>query len=208
MASTAMAMRPAIPVQRHHIAPNFDLVIIAKQLKPRTTNSEPAQVICVHEFEVSKKVLCEVDYSKVVISKGFADTGKDKYEVKEDDPAALKIWLELLHGRLSVGSSMVSIATVCHVPIVGRKHDFDVLGEGAQDWFRKWYAHNTRGKEFTAFQCRELIYPYYTFDHVHAFAAVTKKLAYNINGHIQESRPKGVSAEQEEQRLRSRAMSE
>jgi hypothetical protein len=208
MASTTMAMRPATPVQRHHIAPSFDLIITAKELKPRTISSEPAQVICVHEFQVSKKVLCEVDYFKVVISRNFGDTGKDSYEVKEDDPAALKVWLELLHRRMTASSLKVSIATVWHVLIVARKYDFDVLGEGAQAWFNKWYMDTTRGKEFNTAQCRELIYPCYTFNHAHAFAAVTKKLAYNITGHIQESRPKGVSAEQEEQRLRSRAMSE
>jgi hypothetical protein len=208
MASTTMAMTPATPVQRHHIAPSFDLIIIAKELKPRTISSEPAQVICVHEFEVSKKVLCEVDYFKVVISRDFGDTGKDSYEVKEDDPAALKVWLELLHRRMTASSLKVSIATVWHVLIVARKYDFDVLGEGAQDWFSKWHRSRIQDKEFDTDECCELLHPRYTFNHAFAFAAVTKKLAYNSHGHVQESRPKGVSAEQEEHRLRSRIMGE
>jgi hypothetical protein len=209
---------PEPPCQRYQIAPDFDLVIIAKELHPNTKGTERERVIYVHEFEVSKKVVCEIGYfSAVVSSEEFAvtgkdlyevaDTGTDLYEVKDDDPVALKIWLELLHHGKTTESLGVSIASVWHVLIVARKYDFDALGESAQAWFSEWYSHNTRNREFNTLQCREPIYPCYTFNHAQGFAAVTKKLAYNTPGHIQESRPKGISAEQEEQRLRSRAIS-
>jgi hypothetical protein len=192
--------------KRYQIAPDFDLVIILKEFFPRTKHGEPDRLCRVHEFEVSKKIICEFDYFQVVgFSQSPADAGKDLYEVKDDDPVAFKTWLELLHHGTSPVSLKVGIATVWRVLGVARKYKFHVLSASAQTWFREWY--NTRENGFSTYQCRELIYPCYTFNDAHLFAAVTKKLAYNIRGHIQENMPDGVSDEQEEQRLRSRATS-
>jgi len=200
MANTTAASPPH---KRHRITPNSDLIIIVKEISPRIGGKT---VICIHEMEVSKEVMSKNQYFKAALfSTYFGDTGKDSYELKKDDPAALKIWLQLLHGTLDKTSLEVDIASVWHVLVLARKYDFDALGEGAKKWFQQWY--NQRAGKLTTLHCRELIYPSYTFDSAQAFAAITKQLAYNIDGHIQESRPTGVSEEQEEQRLRSRAIS-
>lgn len=195
------------PTIRHKIAPDHDFLIIAKEVRYRHAKDGKPLIVCVHEFEVIKKTFAEFDYFKAVFKPDtFADTGKDSYEVEEDHPAALKIWMQLLHDRLDESSLKVDIATVWHVLVVARKYDFDALGQEAKDWFKKWY--QAPGHRFDTLQFRQLIYPCYTFDCAEGFAAATKDLAYNIQGHIEEEMPLGVSDEQEEQRLRSRAISE
>lgn len=204
MATTTTApTAPNPPRTRHRITPDHDMILIAKKLQFRNGQQH---VVRVHEFQVSQKFLTNVEYFRVALnSQSFADTAQSHYEVKEDEPAAVKIWLQLLHGRVDDSSLRVDIATVWHVLVVARKYDLDALGKEAKAWFKSWYGK--QGTKFTTLQCRQLIYPCYTFDHAEGFATATKHLAYNIMGHIQEDRPDGVSAEQEEQRLRSRAIS-
>lgn len=200
MASTAVT---STPHKRHKITPNSDLIIIIKEVYPRISGDT---VVCVHELEVSKEVMSKNMYFRAAtLSKSFADTGKDFYEVKGDDSAALKVWLQILHGTRDRTSLAIDIASVWHVLVLARKYDFDALGEAAKKWFQEWY--DQRAGKLNTLQCRELIYPCYTFDCAKGFTAITKHLAYNTGGHIQESRPTGVSSEQEEQRLRSRAIS-
>lgn len=54
-----------------------------------------------HELGVSKEVISVNEYvNRVSFSKSFADTGKDFYEVIDDDLVALEILLRLLHDHL------------------------------------------------------------------------------------------------------------
>lgn len=200
--TTANAATPDPPRVRYRMAPNHDFLLIARELKYRHENDEEPLIICVHEFEVTRKTLEDIEYFTAVFkSNTFADTGRDFYEVKEDNPAALKIWMQLLHGNLDSSSYAVDITTVWHVLIVAHKYGFDALGKEAKGWFKKWY--KTNKSNFSITDCRELLYPCYHFDEAEGFAAITKRLAYNNVGHITERRPEGVPAIQKQHRLDS-----
>lgn len=67
-----------------------------------------------------------------------------------------------------------------------------------KEWFARWYEQK---RNIDTTECRELLYPCYTFDHAKGFAAMTKQLAYDFSGHIEEQRPEGVGASQREHRL-------
>lgn len=201
MADTMVALRPAVPSVRHHIAPEWDLIIVVDELAPRGTGSAQDRVICTHEFEVSKDALSKIPYFNVAASsKSFADTGKNDFEVKGgDDPAAFDICLRLVHGCLDKTNPEARISTIWNVLVTSRKYGFDALSDELKQWFSAWYA--TRKENFNTMDCRELLYPCYHFDHAQAFAAVTKRLAYKEVGHIEEHMPELVDAEQKEHRI-------
>lgn len=56
-----------------------------------------------------------------------------------------------------------------------------------KDWFLAWYAENI-AKQSKAGEdtCCELLYPCYYFNHAPGVAAITKHLACNMCGHIEE----------------------
>lgn len=201
MATTISAQGTLDPPHiRHHISDKHDFLLVVKVLGASTERDTERPVIAIHEFEVAKSALEIVDYFGVALnSNTFADTGKGSYELKEDDPNALKIWMQLLHGSLDTSSYQVDIATVWQVLIVARKYDFDVLETEARGWFTRWY--NIHASRFSVADCRELLYPCYSFNEARSFAAVTKRLVYNVAGHIEERRPEGIPASQREHRI-------
>jgi hypothetical protein len=179
------------PNKRHCITSDSDLIIVIKEVRPRYHGRN---AICVHELEVSKEVMGRNQYfNRVSFSKSFGDTGKDYYEVKEDDPVALTIWLQLLHGCLDKPKMDAGIATVWNLLVVTQKYNFDGHCAELKEWFIAWYAENvTKPGTISNILCCELLYPCYYFDHAEGFAAITKHLAYNVCGHIEDQMPCGV----------------
>lgn len=115
-----------IPRLRHHIADNNDLIIVVRGVEGYSGLEVPTgSIITVHEYEVSKAALCTHPYFEAVINPNFADTGGATYEVKDDDPAAVKVMLEYLRGSLDKSSLTVTTATVWNVLVVARKYDLD-----------------------------------------------------------------------------------
>jgi hypothetical protein len=177
--------------KRHTIAAESDLIIVATET---SFYRRGRRVVCIHELEVSKEMISKNKYfNRVSFSKSFADTGKDFYEVKDDDPAALEIWLRLFHGCLEKTKMDASIANIWNLLVLAQKYDFDGHSPELRDWFFAWYEENVaKHDSIEERTCQELLYPCYYFDHAPGFAAITKHLAYNSVGHIEEHRPKGV----------------
>lgn len=207
MATTKeIATTAEIPTQleRHQIAPEHDFIIVLKEVKPRTGN-DGKQFMLVHEFEVAAAIMCKYKHFEVVSSsKQWPNTGKDTFEIKGDSLPALEIWLRLLHGCLDKTKLGASISTIWNLLVLAQKYNFDGHCPELKDWFFAWYAENiaTRGTigEVT---CRELLYPCYFFDHAPGFAAVTKHLAYNMRGHIEEHMPAGVDPIHKEHHMKN-----
>lgn len=196
-----MATTEEIPTEheRHNIAPESDLIIFVKEAKRR---SDGEKFVCVHEFAVSTTVLRESSYFKVVFSsKQWADTGKETYEVKGDDPAAWEIWLQLLHGCIDEAKVDTRISTIWNLLVLALKYDFDGHCPELKQWFFAWYGNFDKHNNLREIPCRELLYPCYFFDHAVAFAAVTKYLVYNMCGHIEEHMPNGVEPIQKEHHM-------
>jgi hypothetical protein len=191
-----MATTDEIPTEheRYHIAPEHDLTIIIKETKLRGEGDDEERFLCVHEFEVATAVMRECKYFKVVLSsKKWVDTGKETYEINDDDPAAFEIWLRLFHGCLDKARMEASISTVWNLIVVAQKYDFDAHCPELRDWFSAWYKENfAKHGSLSNPTCQELLYPCYYFDHAPGFAAITKYLAYNMSIHIQEEMPEGV----------------
>ncbi|KAF2280106.1 uncharacterized protein EI97DRAFT_368680 [Westerdykella ornata] len=91
----------------------------------------------------------------------------------------------------------IDITTIWHVINAGDKYlfsDDEELADPAREFFKLWYAQNVDLDSFTpdlatTTFARQLALPCHFFDHPEAFAAITKWLAYNCVGHIQESVP-------------------
>jgi hypothetical protein len=190
-----MATTEEIPTEheRHSIAPEHDLIIIVKEARPHTGN-DGRRFMLVREFEVSTAIMREYKYFRVVLSsKQWADTGKETYEMSGDDPAALEIWLRLLHGCLDKARMDASISSVWNLVVIAQKYDFDAHCPELRQWFFAWYAENiAKHRGISNSICQKLLFPCYYFDHAPGFAAVTKHLAYNMCTHIQEEMPHGV----------------
>lgn len=188
--------------KRHSIATDSNLIIIAKEISRR---GRDRKVVCIHELEVSREVISKNKYfNKVSFSKSFADTGKDFYEVKDDDPAALEIWLRLFHGCLDKAKMRATISNIWNVLVLAQKYDFDSHHPELTKWFFAWYEENIAAHDSIEEQtCQELLYPCYHFDHAPGFAAITKHLAYNSVGHIEERRPKGVDPIRKEHHVKN-----
>jgi hypothetical protein len=86
-----------------------------------------------------------------------------------------------------------SISNIWNVLVLAQKYDFDGHHPELGKWFFAWYEENIAAHNgIEESTCQELLYPCYHFDHAPGFAAITKHLAYNSVGHIEERRPKGV----------------
>ena len=143
-----------------------------------------------HDYAVSRATLERIPYFRAIFPhRGLRDTGGDYHELHEDDPAAWKIWLQIIHDSLDRASYEVSIATVWNVLVIADKYQLSPKHEKTKSWFAKWY--QTSGDPMTVEDCSEALYPCHTFDYARGFAYATKHLAENNEGHIGEKRPEG-----------------
>jgi hypothetical protein len=143
-----------------------------------------------YDYAVSRATLEHIPYFRAIFPhRGFRDTGNDYHELHEDDPAAWKIWLQIIHDSLNRDSYEVGIATVWNVLVIADKYQLSPKHEKAKRWFAKWY--DISGDPVTVDECSEALYPCHTFDHARGFAFATKRLAYKNEGHVGEKRPEG-----------------
>ena len=183
-----------LPRERHVLASINDFTVVACDTeREEQTDSNGIKVIehvptKAHDFAVSRDVLERVPYFRAMLaSRGLRDTGKDFHELHEDDPAAWKIWLQILHDTVDANSYEVGIATVWNVLVIADKYELSPKGEAAKGWFAWWYKR--WGDPETVDDCSEALYPCHTFDHPRGFARATKLLAYENEGHICEQMP-------------------
>lgn len=187
--------------ERYEIASNHDLVLVVKEnwIISRRVGDEfveqQGEPRAVYEFEVSREVLIAIPYFKRLLAQEYSEAKQNTVELKEDDPRAWKLWLQILHaGSLEQSSYEVPTVTVWHVLLIAEKYGIDPTREDAQQWFDKW-VETQAGEGLFTDQRRicEILFPCHAFDHAPGFAAGTEWLAYNSVGHIMESRPAGFT---------------
>jgi hypothetical protein len=191
-----MADSHHLPRQRHILTDHHDFTIVVYDTVEEdftdasgfeTFRNTPTQA---HDYAVSRSILERIPYFRAIISpRGFRDTGNEYHELLEDDPAAWKVWLQIVHDSLEKGSYEVGIATVWNMLVIADKYQLSPKQEKAKTWFAKWY--HTSGDPVTVDDCSEALYPCHTFDHARGFAYASKRLAYNNEGHVGEKRPEG-----------------
>jgi hypothetical protein len=191
-----MADSHHLPRQRHVLTEDHNFTIVVYDTVEEeftdangfeTFHNIPTQA---HDYAVSRSTLERIPYFRAILSpRGFRDTGKDYHELLEDDPAAWKVWLQILHDSLEKGSYEVGIATVWNMLVIADKYQLSPKQEKAKTWFAKWY--HTSGDPVTVDDCSEALYPCHAFDHARGFAYASKRLAYNNEGHVGEKRPEG-----------------
>ena len=186
----------SLPRERHILASGHDFTVVVYDIEgeERTSGNGVKVVDLVpkkaHDFAVSRDVLERIPYFRAILApRGLRDTGKDFHELHEDDPAAWKIWMQILHDTVDAESYEVGIATVWNVLVIADKYELSPKSEAARGWFASWYKR--WGDPETVDDCSEALYPCHTFDHPRGFARATQLLAYENEGHIGEQMPLG-----------------
>lgn len=185
----------SVPGGEHHeIAKDPDLVITLTHYERFTFNEsgqlvEKVVPVRFFEFFVARKILINVSHFRERIPLPvLGKASLDIVALKDDDPRAVKIWLQILHGTYDVASYSAPIITLWHMLAIADKYRLDPKDDAARKWFEDWLATRFR---HTYEECCELLLPLCRFDHAAGFAAVTCQLAYTGQGHIMEKRPYG-----------------
>lgn len=185
---------PVVHRECYTIAAKPDLIVTVTQ-QDTTTSTCTGQLvqlvtaIRIYEFEVARGILAGVPYFRDRIP--LPVPGKASLDVvalKDDDPRAVKIWLQILHGTYDSSSFTAPIITVWHMLVVAERYRLNPKDKDAQKWFKRWLANRFHD---TYDECCQLLFPLHSFDDADGFAAVTMKLAYTGQGHIVEKRPQG-----------------
>jgi hypothetical protein len=142
-----------------------------------------------YEFEVSLEALHKIAYFRRNLPVDKAAHGIS--ELRDDDPRAWKIWLEMVHRRLSEQSYYAQISTVWHVLRIADKYAINPKCADAGKWFDQWFFTQSAEGIFTSNdKVRQILFPCHAFDHALGFTTCTMWLVYNCAGHIAEERPK------------------
>jgi hypothetical protein len=107
---------------------------------------------------------------------------------KERAVVGIEVVLRALHKTLL--DSSYSIDTEAIWEVIEWCNDRQIETEKLEDWFTTWWEKKDK-KKLEIDEMRMLLTPAYTFDHAHAFAFLTRYLAYNMANHITEYNPSG-----------------
>ena len=181
--------------ERYTIAHPHDhvLIVLPSSIVTRYVNGVyeekrgPPQIA--FEFEVSLAALHKIAYFRRTLPVDKAAHGTS--ELRDDDPGAWRLWLEMVHGRLDEKSYCAQILTVWHVLRIADKYAIDPTCADAGKWFDQWFFTQSAEGIFTNNDnIRQILFPCIAFDHALGFTTSTLWLAYNYAGHITEKRPK------------------
>jgi hypothetical protein len=143
-------------------------------------------------FKVNRQVLRDNSaFFRSDFSVDWSASGQEVFDLGEEHVVALGIWLRVVHKTLVDGNYTVDLIHVWHVIELGRKYLFE--GEKLNEWFEKWM-EKKGGDGALGFQLdelRQLVYPCYQLQNAQGFADVTRRLAYETEGHVSEYTPRG-----------------
>jgi hypothetical protein len=203
-----------LPRKTHRIAtvPNFTFTVydaVRDELKDGNGNVivefTPTRA---YDLEISRWVLERLPHFASYFRSGGPNAALTQYDhVEAESPAAWKLLLQVLHGPdhgcFDESSYRVSILTIWNTLDLTHEYEYDPTGKKMKDWFAAGYDKN---KKPNTQQCRELLYPALVFDHAQVFATVSKQLAYNVPGHIEERMPKGFDTSKKQHHLPNNRM--
>ncbi|TVY41386.1 hypothetical protein LSUB1_G003251 [Lachnellula subtilissima] len=108
----------------------------------------------------------------------------------DDNAICIEIWLRAIHPNAMVDSMYdMDIKHVWNTLQASRRFDFQL--EKLNNWFAEWIVRKG-GDDCSRFKTSELaqiFYPCQEFDEPKNFAQVTRRLAYEVAGHISDDNP-------------------
>jgi hypothetical protein len=140
---------------------------------------------------VSREVMLEHSPVYDAFFKRWAKPDQGTVDFKVDKERALvgiEVVLRALHKTLLDASYAIDIEAIWEVIEWCNNRQIDT--EKLEDWFSTWWEKRDK-KNLEIDQMRMLLTPAYTFDHAHAFAFLTRYIAYNMADHITEYNPSG-----------------
>ncbi|KAK8191559.1 hypothetical protein HDK77DRAFT_476580 [Phyllosticta capitalensis] len=146
----------------------------------------------VTDFEVQKDILTtKSPVFSSMLGSHWREAGENTVELHEDtfiSTTALEIWFRVFHDKINQDEHCkgVTRAQLWHLCEAAVKYGF--RRADLKDWFGSWF-DQVEGSELSEQIARELLYPCFAFGNIHAFARVTKYLAYNATGYITEVNP-------------------
>ena len=140
-------------------------------------------------FKVSRRTLLETpcnDYWKTLLEGSYKEAGQNEVTLHDDTVASMELWLRVFHGKLIEDSYTIKVAEIWHAIEVSRKYLFHL--EKLEVRF-KGYWEKVDKKSFDVLNLRQYLFPCQALCHSIAFAYVTRRLAHEEVGHVQEFNP-------------------
>lgn len=139
-----MANSHHLPRERHILTDDHDFTIVVYDTVREELTDASGFVtvedtpVKAHDYAVSRATLERIPYFRAIFPhREFRDTGNDYHELHEDDLAAWKIWLQIVHDSLDKDSYRVGIATVWSVLVIADKYQLSPKHEKAKKWFAR-----------------------------------------------------------------------
>ena len=182
------------------IAPNGDVELRVIEMESVTDSDDRVTQIVKQECDflcLKEKLVDSSTYFKSMFFKGslpsalnlergvFAETGQRTVRLEDTHVKSMEIWLNAIHKPNYQGTLDVPLSTMWHLVKEGDKYDLD--NGLLKPWFMEWVSKYTC--RFSFEMCPMLLYPCWIFDHAKEFARVTKALAYQTTGHVNEGNP-------------------
>lgn len=183
--------KPPRSIHSHNISLQSDLAIrIYYQIAPTDVSTDNyTEEYDEHVFYVKKETIIKYDYFKALLTGPLKKMRESSVELRGDHPDAMLIWFTILEaGAWSPDekNTNMNIDISWHVLAAGHKYGLDP--QLVSGWSELWHIRSGRNRN-DAPSHQKLLFPCYTYDHIHGFAASTRFLAYNAGGHITEVKP-------------------
>ncbi|KAF4637981.1 hypothetical protein G7Y89_g119 [Cudoniella acicularis] len=140
-------------------------------------------------FRISSVLADNSDTFHGMLKGGFRESKGESPILDEDTGitiASIEVWFRALHKTLTDDSYAVPIEELWYMIEVSCKYLFRL--EKLEKWFKTyWVRLDQRNLEYD--ELRQLLYPCQAFDHPEAFAYVSRWLAHEGVGHMEEYNP-------------------
>ncbi|KAL2075341.1 hypothetical protein VTL71DRAFT_284 [Oculimacula yallundae] len=144
-------------------------------------------------MKVSRRVLMMNSASSMAMlnpSGSWIESGSTTVDLCDENVAAVELWMKVLHDKVNGESFKTTTIETIWIAIEASRFYFFQL-ELLGPWFAEWLGVKG-GKRLTNFsidELRQLMYLCHEFDNAEGFAIVTRRLAYENEGHITELNP-------------------
>lgn len=152
---------------------------------------------CMNSSYLQSSIIASDDPSEITLGGELKRSASKKYgNDGGENREGLLVMLAHLHGLTEphmedLGLYSISILGLWHAIAYMELNQANTAKSALKPWFEKWYAASMERVELNVDSARGLAFPTQLFDHALGFASVTKWLAYNHVGHVNERPPKG-----------------
>ena len=171
------------------IVPDGDLIIhLVKSEGSEASDdedlSDPPDIATSATLKVNRAILIKNStYFSRLLAGGFKEEQQSTVTLRDDRVQAMLIWLKHFHDVDLADTFHVSHHEIWYLVAAADKYDFEV--KHLKGWFAEWY----RRAKLDRIDSKELLFPFWIFDHARGFQRVTTDLVYNSPKGIYEVNP-------------------